>query len=49
MVGSGNAAEERKYPVLPVMAMAVEIGGGGRTEGVGGPVIDKQEGEANSA
>jgi hypothetical protein len=43
VVGVGQADAVRKWPVLPVSAMAVEHSGCERGEREGGPVMDKQE------
>jgi hypothetical protein len=45
VVGVGQAAAVRKWPVLPVSAMAVEHRVGNGLERVGGPVIVKHEGD----
>jgi hypothetical protein len=41
--GVGQAADVRKWTVMPVSAMAVEHRVGNGLERVGGPVIDEQE------
>jgi hypothetical protein len=48
LVFVGHAAAKRKWPVLPVSAMAVEHRGKDGLERVEGPVIDKQEGDTNT-